>query len=644
MGIFSRVSELYNDMWRAIIRPPRDQYTIEQLGPSEFLFKTQRYRRRDFDLLNDRGLRIECSHFEPVDRNGQYSMTPYPCVIYLHGNCSSRLEAVHCGCLRVLLPLSISVLCFDFSGSGLSEGEYVSLGWHERDDLRHIVAHLRGLGRVSTIGLWGRSMGAVTACMFVDDDPSIAGLVVDSPFSSLRRLAEELAGDFVGWKVPKLILQPALSMVRSTIQAKAEFDLDNVEPIRHCKSSFAPALFIAAKDDCFIRPHHAKNMHDVYAGDKNFILVEGNHNTTRPEFLHDSITFFFRFSLRLDTVSPDAALSATVWDDIATSLALLERNRRHRITRELAESGQQKAAPSRQTPADSTSRTGPKKRKGCKSNAKPPGKEECSQSSGQNNTEPATVARSRSPLVTSLSAAVSESEPSTTEKGTSQLAAAGQQTLIRAESDIWDAAGLDGSSDDVMFTTEGQIILMESAQQHPLLPLSSNGHRPSSVLRAGPKHVDLPDLPESDLDELIEEFTGHTRPPQNTIHHDSVGDRPMSSTRKVLKGNASSGTSGGSTTSCTANNTHWPFSDSTDTNTPTLWTSTESHGPSSRRNIGGGSRAEAPAGRRVLLGDSQGTLVSRPPISKKPVQETNGWFSDTFQMRPPDRERAINGS
>lgn len=36
-------------------------------------------------------------------------------------------------------------------------------------------------------------MGAVTALMHADRDPSIAGLVLDSPFTSLRTLAEELA-------------------------------------------------------------------------------------------------------------------------------------------------------------------------------------------------------------------------------------------------------------------------------------------------------------------------------------------------------------------------------------------------------------------------------------------------------------------
>jgi len=35
-------------------------------------------------------------------------------------------------------------------------------------------------------------MGAITALMHADRDPSIAGLVLDSAFASLRELAEDL--------------------------------------------------------------------------------------------------------------------------------------------------------------------------------------------------------------------------------------------------------------------------------------------------------------------------------------------------------------------------------------------------------------------------------------------------------------------
>ena len=74
-------------------------------------------------------------------------------MIYLHGNCSSRLESLQC--LDVLIPQNISLFSFDFSGCGLSEGEYIALGWWEREDVAIIVDFLRKSNKVSTIGLWG---------------------------------------------------------------------------------------------------------------------------------------------------------------------------------------------------------------------------------------------------------------------------------------------------------------------------------------------------------------------------------------------------------------------------------------------------------------------------------------------------------
>ena len=87
----------------------------------------------------------------------------------------------------------MTLFCFDFSGCGLSEGEYISLGWYEREDLQVLIEYLRKNRRVSTIGLWGRSMGAVTALLYADRDPSIAGMVLDSPFANLKILVNELA-------------------------------------------------------------------------------------------------------------------------------------------------------------------------------------------------------------------------------------------------------------------------------------------------------------------------------------------------------------------------------------------------------------------------------------------------------------------
>jgi alpha/beta superfamily hydrolase len=93
----------------------------------------------------------------------------------MHGNSSARVEGLPE--LALCLSIGATMLSFDFAGSGQSEGEFVSLGFFEREDLKAVVAHLRASGRVSTIGLWGRSMGAATALMHGDRDPSIAAMV-----------------------------------------------------------------------------------------------------------------------------------------------------------------------------------------------------------------------------------------------------------------------------------------------------------------------------------------------------------------------------------------------------------------------------------------------------------------------------------
>ena len=172
----------YSSLWKAVIRPPRFAYDVKDMGPEDFHINKVRVKRTDLDFTNNQGLKLKCSHYEPHESSRLWM--ELPCVIYLHGNSSSRLEALEA--VPLLLPSHITVFCFDFAGCGLSEGEYISLGWYERDDLQMIVDYLRKERHVSTIGLWGRSMGAVTALLHGDRDPSIAGMVLDSPFSNMK--------------------------------------------------------------------------------------------------------------------------------------------------------------------------------------------------------------------------------------------------------------------------------------------------------------------------------------------------------------------------------------------------------------------------------------------------------------------------
>jgi hypothetical protein len=57
----------YSQFWKAIVRPPRDEYTLEDLGPKSFIVESIRFKRNDFELINKSGLTLQCSHWEPVD-------------------------------------------------------------------------------------------------------------------------------------------------------------------------------------------------------------------------------------------------------------------------------------------------------------------------------------------------------------------------------------------------------------------------------------------------------------------------------------------------------------------------------------------------------------------------------------------------
>ena len=87
---------------------------------------------------------------------------------------------------------------YDAAGCGLSEGEYITLGWNEHKDLALVVDHLHSLQKFDKIVLWGRSMGAVTALMYLTEQPShqekVACAVLDSGFNDLSDLMKSVAG------------------------------------------------------------------------------------------------------------------------------------------------------------------------------------------------------------------------------------------------------------------------------------------------------------------------------------------------------------------------------------------------------------------------------------------------------------------
>lgn len=288
-------------VWNLVIRPPRALYHTWQLGPSEFTINGIRAVRRDFKLQGSRDGFLHCSHYFPRRDWETEPLRKYPVVVYLHGNSSNRLEAVTL--LGPLLQEGVSLFCFDSAGCGHSDGDYVSLGWHERDDLAVVLEHLRKSPFCGPIGLWGRSMGAVTVLLHADRDQSLGAICLDSPFVTLRQLIEDLATSaHTMCPLPYWLVVATFQLIRMRVKALAHFDVEDVMPLEHAKRSYVPAIFMHGGKDTFISPKHSRQIYDAYLGDKEYLTIDGDHNSERSDRDINRTVDFFRRAFRLDQI------------------------------------------------------------------------------------------------------------------------------------------------------------------------------------------------------------------------------------------------------------------------------------------------------------------------------------------------------
>lgn len=271
-----------------LLRPHRSEYTGKNLGPALFSVQDYDVRRTDLTLTNSRGLRLACSWFRPT------AAGPRPCVVYCHGNSGCRLDAE--GLLDPVLSRGMSVFAFDFAGSGLSEGDFVSLGHFEQQDLYTVTSFLKRSG-AGPIALWGRSMGAAAAILFASKSKAVAALVLDSPFASLQQACEELVSSYR--LLPAALGLRVLQAVRSHLQKQTGFDLLALSPLKATASCHVPVLFIHSREDRLISYSHSELLHDSYPHpDKTLLPLIGGHNAPRAfevysegaEFLCDRLS------------------------------------------------------------------------------------------------------------------------------------------------------------------------------------------------------------------------------------------------------------------------------------------------------------------------------------------------------------------
>ena len=279
--IVSDILDRYDQLWKSFIRPSRRPYPLETLGPMKRQMDDMiTYDRIDDYVLNHRSLKLEYTLYQI--RGPPRRIQKGKILIYLHAHSAGRKDGIFL--LENAYKLGLSVCVFDFSGSGLSEGEYVTLGYEEHKDIESILKELRMNYSYQNFIFWGRSMGAVAALLHAEKNPnSVDFMVLDSPFSSVLDMIQDTSATYLN--VPEFVIKMAVNVVLDSCKDRIGYDLTDLKPIDAAKKiRKVPALFASSKSDELVLYTRVKSMYDEYKGPKFFHTIKGSHVCPRePE-------------------------------------------------------------------------------------------------------------------------------------------------------------------------------------------------------------------------------------------------------------------------------------------------------------------------------------------------------------------------
>jgi pimeloyl-ACP methyl ester carboxylesterase len=139
-------------------------------------------------LTTEDGVRIH-AFFVPAPGGASRAL------LFLHGNAGNASHRLPNAAL--LAALGVDVLLLDYRGYGASEGTPSEAGVYA--DARAGLAHLLEERGVPTerVVLFGRSLGGAVAVDLAQEQP-LAGVILESTFSSLQALARGFAGPLGG--------------------------------------------------------------------------------------------------------------------------------------------------------------------------------------------------------------------------------------------------------------------------------------------------------------------------------------------------------------------------------------------------------------------------------------------------------------
>lgn len=223
-------------------------------------------------------------HASYIDQNSHIYM------IMVHGYRGDGASII--SPIKQMKKAGYNLLIPDLRGHGFSEGDYIGMGWDDREDILQWIDYLLSKDSHASIILYGVSMGGATVMDVAGEKlpRQVKAIIEDCGYTSV-------------WDIFKTHIdmnniesEMALHMASLVTKIRAGYYLEDVKPIEQVKKSQTPILFIHGDQDNFVPFAMVNELYDAANCPKEKLVIQGadhaNSCSVNSELYYQTI---FRF-------------------------------------------------------------------------------------------------------------------------------------------------------------------------------------------------------------------------------------------------------------------------------------------------------------------------------------------------------------